>query len=126
MNLHAEVLLSLVVQIKQSKRTLPGNGERIEDMISAVNRKVRFDHAGLLESHIGANDAVEFRLQMSVRDEKKREGFLRRRNRSCNGGRDRCGEAGGSEQREELPAAGCVHHNSIISRRQARSTGQSF
>ena len=81
-------------------------------MISAVDRKVRFDHAGLLEGHIGADDAVEFGLQMSVGDEEKGEGLLRRRKRSS-GETDSCGEAGRSEQSKKLSAAGRVHHSMI-------------
>jgi hypothetical protein len=119
-DLHAEVLFGLVVEVKQSKCTLPGNGERVEDMISAVDREVCLDRAGLLEGHVGADDAVELRLNMSVRDEEKREGFLRRRKSRERRGGDGCGKAGRSEQGEELSAAGRVHPSMINPRSDSR------
>ena len=65
--------------------------------------------ASLLEGHVGADHAVQFRLQMRIGDEEEGEGLLRRRKRSEGGRRDGCGEAGRSEQGEELSAAGWVH-----------------
>ena len=82
-------------------------------MVAAVDGEVRLDRASLLEGHVGADDAIEFRLQMRIGDEEKSEGLLRRRKRGEGGRGDGCGEAGRSEQGKELSAAGRGHCSMI-------------
>jgi hypothetical protein len=104
--LQSKVLLGLVVEVEEHDGAPGRDSKRVKDVVAAVDSEVGLDGAGLLEGHVGADNSVEFRLQMGVCEEEEGEGLLRRRKRSESGGRDRCREAGGSEQSEKSSAAG--------------------
>jgi hypothetical protein len=74
-DLEAEVLLSLAIEIEELESALLGDAESVKDMIAAVDSKVCLEGTGFLESHIGADDAVEFGLEMGVCDEEEGKGL---------------------------------------------------
>jgi len=83
-HLHAKILLGLVVKIEERQGTLLGHGERVEDVIAAVDGEVRFDRTGFLEGHIGADYAIELGLQMRIGDEEEGKWLLHLRGwRGC-------------------------------------------
>ncbi len=104
--LQTEVLFGLVVEIEERNGALGGNGKGVEDVVSPVDGKIGLESAALLEGHVGADDAVELGLKMRVGNEEKGERPLRRCGRGEYGRGNGRGEAGGSEQGEELSAAG--------------------
>ena len=108
-DLEAEVLLGLAVEIEEGEGALFGDAEGVEDVVATVDGEVGFDGAGLLEGHVGADGGVELRLQVGVGEEEEGEGL----GGGCGEeGRGRSGgEAGGSEEGEELAAGGHGFHD---------------
>ena len=93
MDLEAEVLLSLVVEADELEGTGFGHGERVEDMVAALDGEVGADGAGLLHGERGAVNAVELRLKVAVGEEEERELLRggRRWAELCAGGENRSG-----------------------------------
>src|ERR1700722_20371146 len=119
--LQPQVLLGLVVEVEQRQRTLLRHTQRIEHMVAPIDRKVGLQRTRLLERHIRADDPVQLRLQMGIRQKEKRKRLLRmtwcRRGRRQKRGkaivRNGSGEAGSPKESEKLPAAGSVHASMI-------------
>jgi len=76
--LQAEVLLRLVIEVEERERPLLRHSQSIEHMIAAVDSEVRFNSTSLFERHVGTGNAVELRLKMSVGKKQERERLLRR------------------------------------------------
>ena len=61
-DLEAEVLLGLAVEIEELESALFGDAESVKDMVAAVDGEVCLDGAGLFEGHVGADGGVELGL----------------------------------------------------------------
>jgi len=119
-DLEAEVLLGLAIEIEELQGALLRDAEGVEDVVAAVDGEVGLDGAGLFEGHVGADDAVEFGLEVGVSDEEEGEGLLCRVGRGEERGRDGRCDASGSEESDELAAAS-VHADILCLCREARA-----
>src|ERR1700733_7579776 len=62
--LHSQILLRLAVQIEQTCSPRPAHGQPIKDVIAALDRKIAFYRACLLEAVVTALGGVQLRLKM--------------------------------------------------------------
>jgi hypothetical protein len=78
-DLHAEVLLGLLVEVVERQRTLFRDGQRVEDVISALDGEVSPDAARFFEGHVRSLCRVQLRLDVGVGQEEKGERLRLRR-----------------------------------------------
>ena len=104
-DLQAEILLRLLVEVKELHGAGLRNSERVEDMVAAVDGEVRLEASRMLHRHIGADSGVQLRLNVRVCKEEEGEVFRLRRGGKQRGGR-RCGSACGSKKSEKVATGG--------------------
>lgn len=73
--LKAEILLGLAVEVEEFCGASGRDAECIENMVAALDGEVCGNGAGVRESHPGAMGGVKFVFRVGVRDKKKGEGF---------------------------------------------------
>ena len=78
-NLHAQILFGLPIQVKCTRCPRTPKLQRIEDMVPTLDDKIALDRARFLEALIATLCGVQFRFQMRVGDKEKGKILRRRR-----------------------------------------------
>src|SRR5262249_47674201 len=106
-DLQAQVLLGLVVEIVEADGALLCDGEGIEDMVTALDREVCLDAAHLMKRHPATLGRIELRLNVRVGKKDEVEVLRGRLRSQWYMGRGKGGT--GAEKREEAAAVDGRH-----------------